>query len=60
LFVFTFCKSSINPITNPNPTYSHPQSRDNIKGETDGGRKVSENNVSHKERRESKTGLRKE
>jgi hypothetical protein len=23
-------KSSINPITNPNPIYSHAQSRDNI------------------------------
>jgi hypothetical protein len=29
LFVITFCKSSINPITNLNPVYSHTQSLDN-------------------------------
>jgi hypothetical protein len=30
LFVVTFCKSWINPITNLNPVYNHTHTRDNI------------------------------
>jgi hypothetical protein len=30
LFVIAFCKSSINPIINPNPIYSHTNKRENI------------------------------
>jgi hypothetical protein len=29
-FVVRFCKSSVSPITNPNPVYSHTHTRDNI------------------------------
>lgn len=37
LFVFTFCKSSINQITNTNSNYSHPHTCYNI--QSTGGRK---------------------
>jgi hypothetical protein len=30
LLAVTFCTSSVNPISNPNPVYSHTHTRDNI------------------------------
>jgi hypothetical protein len=30
LSVVTFCKSSINPVSNPNTVYSHTHTRDNM------------------------------